>query len=327
MHQFFGIFLTLLLLLGCQASGYWGQAAKGQISLLQGLEPIEALYANLPESSPIRHKIRVIKSVLVFSRAIGLDHDYQYTSVATDITGPVVWNVYAAPYNSVEPLQHCFPIAGCVAYRGYFDPEMANAYAASLEDYDVMVSGVAAYSSLGYFNDPVLASFFDYDDVDLAKLLFHELAHSTLYLDGGAELNESFATVLEYEALRQWLIDRGREDLYGKVLRDKQIDASVFSLIDSCRERLEILYSRNLDNEAMLSEKRAVFNSLREEYIQLSKLWHDNRYDHWFSQDLNNASLIPMQLYHGQVSTFEGIMNSCERNIVCYLDQVAHTYG
>lgn len=314
--------LPLLLLLSqCESTAYYQQALRGHLRLSRSLAPIEDVYRSANEQE--RHKIRLIKSVLLFAQSIGLDHDQQYLSVAREITGPVVWNVYATDAFSIQPKLNCFPLVGCVAYRGYFDKNDAVAYANALKEqgFDTAIQGVSAYSTLGFLDDPVYASFLTFDDLSLARLLFHELAHATVYLSGGAAVNESFATVFEYEALRQWLLHRNQLNLFNVALNKKEKMGRIFLLIEQARKDLKNLYKQSMLAEDKHKKKSTIFLQLKRSYQNLTKQWPDKFYEGWFNRDLNNADLIPMTLYHGKAPIFEEVLRACHDDLLCYLNQ------
>ncbi|MEM7355613.1 MAG: aminopeptidase, partial [Acidobacteriota bacterium] len=196
--------LALLLLTSCSNLGYYGQAAWGQTKILLGRRSIDRLAADPKTPQALREKLQTVQAIRRFAaRELLLPADGSYrtyvelpASAAGGRRTAVVWNVVVAPELSIEPLTWCFPVAGCVAYRGYFSEARARRFADRLQrqGYDVAVAGAAAYSTLGWFEDPVLSTVIDYSDVDLAGLLFHELAHQLLYVQDDTRFNESFAT-------------------------------------------------------------------------------------------------------------------------------------
>ncbi len=316
------ILLTCVFVIqGCQSWRYYQQVVRGHMEVASSQMPIEDYYKSA--SPRERHKIKVIKSALLFARQIGLAHDDQYLSIATSVIGPVVWNVYAAEAFSIDPLLHCFPWLGCVAYRGYFKKEDAQTYALALKEqgYDVALQGVAAYSTLGVFADPVFSSFLHYDDLSLLRLLFHELAHATLYLPGGAATNESFATVLEYEALKQWLKAHSQSHLFAIALDEQHLDREVANLMRKYKLRLKKLYQDETSSSDMILGKNALMQQMRVDYKSLALRNNNNPYDQWFAQDLNNAHLVPIGLYHDRSHYFEQILHECAYQIPCYLER------
>src|SRR6266404_4651832 len=233
------------LLYGC-GSLYLMQAASGQWQVLRERVPVETLLADPHTPPALRAHLEEVRAAREFaSRELGLPDNKSYRSYA-DIGRPyVVWNVVAAPEFSVSPKRWCFPIAGCVAYRGYFRERRAREFAAALavRGYDVSVDGVPAYSTLGRFADPVLSSMLRYGDDELAATIFHELAHQLLYVRDDSEFNEAFATTVEDAGLERWLNSQGASQRLQQ-LRERQEHAAAFvSLLAHTRGRLALLYA------------------------------------------------------------------------------------
>ncbi|WP_313365307.1 aminopeptidase, partial [Pseudomonas sp.] len=220
----------------------------------------------------------------------------------------VVWNVFATPELSLQPVTHCFPIAGCVAYRGYYRQGAARGAAALMrqQGLDVYVSGVEAYSTLGWFDDPILSSMVGWGDERLATLIFHELAHQQFYVQDDTEFNESFATFVEQEGTRQWRAARGLA-LVGE--HQSQQSEQFTRLVLASRERLQAIYAGPLDDAHKRAAKQAEFERLRSEYKQLrDSQWNgDKRYDAWIYAPLSNAKLLPFGLYDQWVPAFAAL--------------------
>jgi predicted aminopeptidase len=194
---------------GCGGElGFYWQGVAGGVDLLARARPIEEVIANSPDGA-LRARLERVRSIRSFaSRELALPDNGSYTRYAELNRAYVVWNVFAAPELSLEPGRWCFPVAGCVAYRGYFAEASARAEAARLaaNGQDVHVSGVPAFSTLGWFDDPVLSTFAHWREGEIARLLFHELAHQVAYAKDDTSFNESFATAVEDEGLARWLI-------------------------------------------------------------------------------------------------------------------------
>jgi predicted aminopeptidase len=220
----------------------------------------------------------------------------------------VVWNVVAAPEFSVDPKQWCFPIVGCVAYRGYFVEKRARRFAAGLhaKGFDVVVGGVAAYSTLGHFDDPILSSMFNWNDVELASIIFHELTHQMLYVPNDASFNEALATTVEEEGVRRWLQQQGREkDLADHLLRQSRY-FEVIALMSKTRNRLRVLYASGLPQPLLRERKLEAFEEMRESYAALKKEWGGRApFDAWFADDINNAHLASIATYFACVPGFQ----------------------
>ena len=302
--------LTTLLLGGCSSLSYYAQLAGGQMALLRAREPVDRIVADPARDPTLRAQL--IKSQQ--ARAFASDHlhlpdNKSYRLYADIHRRYVVWNVFATGEFSLDPVTHCFPIAGCVAYRGYYSQGAARGEAAlqKREAKDVYVSGVEAYSTLGWFNDPIMNSMMSWGDERLATLIFHELAHQRFYVKDDSEFNESYATFVEQEGTRQWRSARGLPPETG-VSETRQRD-QLTALLLATREHLKTLYAQPLAPEAMREQKAAEFERLRSDYRHLrDSQWDgDKRFDSWIYAPMNNARLLPIGLYDQWVSAFAAI--------------------
>lgn len=307
---------------GC--SSYYAQLAAGQLDLLRQREPISVIVDDQQRDPKLRERLgRALQARRFASAALALPDNGSYR-VYADIERPyVVWNVFATEAFSVAPLTHCFPIAGCVAYRGYYQQGRARGASALLqaEGYDTMVSGVQAYSTLGWFDDPLLSSMLRWDDERLAGLIFHELAHQKLYIADDTAFNESYASFVEHEGLRQWRAHRGLPSLSDAA---QQQYADLSQLMLETRERLAALYASGLGESAMRAAKAAEFTRLRQTYRRLrDQRWNgDGRFDRWMAQPLNNASLLPFGLYDRWVPAFASLFEQAGRDWQRFHDEV-----
>ncbi|WP_248799719.1 aminopeptidase [Pseudomonas sp. MWU13-2105] len=301
--------VLLLLLGGCSGISYYSQLAGGQLSLLRAREPVAEVIADPARDPKLREHLAQSQRARVFaSEHLHLPDNRSYRLYA-DIKRPyVVWNVFATPEFSLTPQPHCFPIAGCVAYRGYYNQGAARGEAALQKQrgMDVYIGGVEAYSTLGWFDDPIISSMLTWGDERLATLIFHELAHQRFYVKDDTEFNESYANFVEQEGTRQWRAARGLPP--AKVNEVAQKDQFI-ELVLHTRERLQALYAQPLPVEQMRERKAAEFERLRQEYHRLqATLWAgDKRYDAWINAPLNNAKLLPFGLYDQWVPAFSAL--------------------
>ncbi len=298
-----------LLLNGCASVSYYGQLASGQWQLLRAREPVAEVIADPSRDVKLRaHLAQSQKARTFASQHLHLPDNQSYRLYA-DIGRPfVVWNVFATQEFSLTPQNHCFPIAGCVAYRGYYSQSAARGEAAiqRLQGMDVSIGGVEAYSTLGWFNDPILNSMMGWGDERLATLIFHELAHQRFYVKDDTEFNESFATFVEQEGTRQWRAFRGLPADNDSKL--KQRDQFIALVLDT-RSRLEKLYAQSLPAEQMRERKAAQFEQFRRDYRAMrdSQWAGDKRFDAWVYAPLNNARLLPFGLYDQWVPAFAAL--------------------
>lgn len=301
--------LAFGLLNGCASVSYYGQLANGQLQLLRAREPVTQVIADPATEPKLRQHLEQSQRARAFAvERLKLPDNRSYR-VYADIGRPyVVWNVFATPEFSLAPQTHCFPIAGCVAYRGYYSQGAARGAAAvrKLEGMDVYIGGVEAYSTLGWFDDPILNSMMNWGDERLATVIFHELAHQRFYVKDDTAFNESFATFVEQEGTRQWRAARGLAAVSQET--GKQRDQFV-ALVLACRDRLKALYAKPLAPAAMRAAKQAEFERLRREYRQLrdSEWGGVGRFDAWINAPMNNAKLLPFGLYDQWVPAFAAV--------------------
>ena len=305
-------FLLITVLTGCASPLYYAQAVSGQMEILTKRRPIEEVLADPATSPETRRQLMLVQRLRDFaSQELALPDNRSYRTYA-DLERPfAVWNVYAAPELSLEPKRWCFIIAGCVPYRGYFARDQAEQFAASLKQkgYDVYVGGVLAYSTLGWFNDPLLNTFINRSEADLAGLLFHELAHQKIYVSGDSAFNESFATVIELEGVKRWFQQNGNakeaEAYRQKIQRREEFTA----LVLKHRTRLKEIYASDSSDAEKRVAKVRVFEELRNDYAKLKTGWNGYAaFDNWFKQDLNNAHLAAIGLYNQYVEAFQTLL-------------------
>ncbi len=298
---------------GCSTFSYYGQAVRGHLDVMHRAQPIEARLADGTTPPELRAKLARVLEIREFaSRELGLPDNGSYRAYA-DLGRPyVVWNVFAAPEFSVEPRPSCFPIVGCVSYRGYYGEADADAFAAGLraEGYDVFVYGVPAYSTLGWFDDPVLNTFVRYPDAELARLVFHELAHQLVYVKGDTTFNESFAVAVEEEGVKRWLARYGDERERAAYAVQRARRAEFIRLVLAYRAKLEALYREPLPPEAKRAAKARLLVELEADYRAL----RDGRwggwggYDRWFEKGVNNAQIASVATYEELVPAFRALL-------------------
>jgi predicted aminopeptidase len=304
------VMLASLLLSGC----YVLHTATGQLGVMSRREPIERVVSN-PKTAPnVRTQLERVVAIRKFAvDRLGLPDNGSYLSYA-DIGRPfVVWNVFATPEFSVEPQRWCFPIAGCVAYRGYFKESMAVRFAEKLrgKGADVFVGGVAAYSTLGHFEDPVLNTMIGWTDVQLASIIFHELSHQLLYVTDDSAFNEAFASVVEDEGVRRWLAAEGRPQELDALKRRQRRYLEFATLLIDAREDLRTLYATRMPEERKREAKAEAFRQLAAQYESLRKAWGGaGAFDEWSRDGFNNAHLMSVATYQDCVPGLERLLQS-----------------
>ncbi len=287
-------------------------------------EPIEEILQDDTIDSDLRAQLKQVLEIRDFASAdLSLPDNGSYRSYA-DLGRPyVVWNVFAAPEFSVDPVTWCFVVVGCVSYRGYFREESATRFAGRLEDEgkDVYVSGVTAYSTLGNFDDPVLNTMLYWDDHRLAGLIFHELAHQVLYAKGDTDFSESFASFVEEEGVRRWLVARDRAgDIPGYEASRARLEA-FGNLVVRTRERLRVIYAADYQESEMAERKRNAIDDMRQEYAAMRASWGDVlAFDGWFERDLNNAHLASVSAYRRFVPAFAALLEQNDGDLAAFYD-------
>ncbi len=302
-----GLVIGVVVVPGCTSVGYYRQAISGHLSMMIKREPVAELLADPDLPAALRHKLELTREVLAFAEGLGLPVDGSYSSYVATGKQFLVWNVMASPEFSLTPELFCYPIAGCVSYRGYFAREAAEGVADQLRatGFDVYMGGVTAYSTLGWFDDPLLDTFLARDDVYLAALLFHELAHKAVYVQSDSVFNESLATTVETEAMGVWLEDRGEAAAFTAFVDEQRRRDEVVGLVNETRAQLAEVYRADLPVEAMRDRKQAVIRSLRSAYSELRAGWGGPEpYRVWVEGEINNAKLGTISTYHSHVPAF-----------------------
>ena len=308
--RWLGLLALLLMLGGCETLGYYTQAASGHLELMRARQSTASMLADPATPAELKARLALVEDMLAFAeRELGLPAEGQYRHYVALDRDAVVYNVMAAPRHDFAPLLWCFPIAGCVAYRGYFERSRAQEKAAELaaEGFDVHVGGAAAYSTLGWFSDPLLSSFLWRGEADLAELLFHELAHVRVYLAGDTAFNESYATFVGREGVRRWLAGRDRDDLREDWEMRTQIRQGFVEFVLRWRSDMADAYLVLRQQGAELSEldaaRDALWSDMREAWFE-QRAAAAERYDGFFLAQPSNARLNTVADYHGRLPAF-----------------------
>ncbi len=301
------------LLAGC-GTPYLMQAASGEWHVLHERVPIDEAIEDPHTSPAVREHLERVRAAREFaSRELGLPDNDSYRSYADIGRQYVVWNVVAAPEFSVAPKRWCFPVAGCVAYRGYFHHRAARDFALALETqgFDVAIDGVPAYSTLGKFADPVLSSMLRYGDDDLAATIFHELAHQLLYVRDDSEFNEAFATTVEEAGLERWLARQGEAGRMQAVRAAWQREQAFVTLLAATRARLQQLYAAALPRTEMVLKKAEIFTQLTSDIRALERREGPSvpLYEEWIAEGLNNARLASVATYFDCMPGFTRLLH------------------
>jgi len=308
------LLLSVVWLSGCATLGYYGHAASGQLDILAARQPIDELLSRTDTDPGLRKRLERVRQIRRYAvESLKLPDSGSFSSYV-DLHRPhVLWNVFATPELSLEAKRWCYPFFGCISYRSYFDQQQAETYAAELanQGLDVYVGAVAAYSTIGWFDDPVYNTLLARDDAELAGIMFHELAHELLYVKDDTPFNESFAMVVQIEGVRCWLSQQGQPQTFAAYQLGKQREDDFVELVMKYRRRLEWLYASDQTDDRKRRGKQQILNLLREEHRLIKKeRWQGyDGYDNWFGQKLNNASLAPVGTYHQYVPALRELLN------------------
>lgn len=308
----FALLAVALSLQGCSTAGYYLQAVEGHLGIMERAHPIRDTVDQADAPAALRERLEHVLRIRDFaSRELGLPDNGSYRSYA-DLGRPfALWNVFAAPEFSVEPKKQCLLFVGCVSYRGFYSEQQASDYAEQLrsEGYDAYVGGVPAYSTLGYFNDPVLSTFVRAPEPEVARLIFHELAHQIVFVRGDTAFNESFATAVEEEGVRRWLAQHGNAAERAAWQASQSRRRDFIALVTRYRARLADFYAQPGSVAEKLAGKHKLFDEMRADYQALKKRWGGFAgYDRYFNEHLNNAFLAVVAAYTVWVPAFNALL-------------------
>jgi len=315
---------SVLSLSACSSVGYYSQAVTGHLKLMSDRQSIKKLLAADDTDPELRGKLQTLTDARQYAvTALGLPENDSYNTYVETGRRAVTWNVVATKEFSMQPNTWCFPVAGCVSYRGYFDIHDAEKFAAALAEksHDVTISGASAYSTLGWFDDPVLDTMLRGDDLRYVGTLFHELAHQLLYVKDDSNFNEAFASFVEQVGVRRWLEDE------QQVERIKDYDESLeraeqfVELLKTTRQALVDLYKQSLEETEMRDRKQKVFDDMLGNYETLKASWDGYKgYDGWFRRELNNARLVAVATYRRYVPAFYAMYDEVGGNLQQFYD-------
>lgn len=319
--------LTLLGVSGCHTLSFYGQAVRGQYQIFANERPINKLIKAPSTPEPLRQRFELLERLRAFAQTdLKLPIDDHYRKYVDLHRQFVVWNVEAAPEFSMQSKTWWYPLLGSLEYRGYFSKQGATNYAHYLRNkgYDVSVGGVQAYSTLGWFRDPVLNTFIFEPDADLAEIIFHELGHQRAFARGDTDFNEAFATTVGQEGARRWLTARGDKPALEAYLAQLQRNNQFVHLVMSTRRQLEDIYgdthnargkvvstakNKGVPAQRLRQEKAQIMEEMKQQFVRLKQQWNgDTDYDGWLSHEINNAQLNSVAAYYDLVPTFEQIL-------------------
>jgi predicted aminopeptidase len=315
-----GLTVTFLLLGACAGPAWYSQAISGHVQLMKQREDLQALLADENLEPALDEDLRLALEIRAFAeQELHLDAGDSYQQFVRTGRQAVTWNVVAAPEFSLEPRRWCFLVSGCVPYRGYFDREQAEAFGRKLaaKDFDVSVSAAIAYSTLGWFEDPLLDTMLQYDEIQLAAFLFHEIAHRTLYVKGDTAFSESYASFVEDTGVRAWLESRNDATGIDRWRRQEAAAVEFRRLIRQARNELAGIYESSVAEPQMRQLKRDTLARLERRYRRsVDREWDGrNYYAGWFDRGVNNAALALIDSYEGGHCAFAALYREAHRDM------------
>ena len=325
--------LAALCLTGCANLGYYWQSVQGHLSLMNAAKPVNEWLADEAAPAPLKARLALSQRIRDFAaRELQLPDNPSYRRYAELQRRAVVWNVVAAPEYSLTLKTWCVPVTGCVSYRGYFAEADARAEAAQLkaQGLEVSVYGVPAYSTLGWMNwaggDPLLNTFIHYPEGELARLIFHELAHQVVYVKDDTMFNESFATAVERLGGARWLATQASEAARAEYVMFDVRRSQFRALALAMRRNLAAIYeskgaTARTDTERAAMKKIA-YEEFRAQYQQLKSAWGGFAgYDPWVA-NANNAAFGAQAAYDELVPGFEALFEREQRDWKRFYDAV-----
>ncbi len=322
---------TVCLTSGCSTVGYYAQSIGGHLAIVRAAKPVPEWLADADTGAALKARLELSQRIRDFAVGELKEPDNaSYRRYADLKRGAALWNVVAAPELSLELQTWCFAVVGCVGYRGYYDQAEAKAFAESLKPLalEVSVYGVPAYSTLGMlpgdaFADPLLNTFIDYPEGELARLIFHELAHQVAFAKGDTQFNESFATAVERIGAERWLRERASPQARDAYARAEAQRGDFRELTTRYRDRFAALYDSAASDADKRAAKAALLAELRADYDTMKReRWGGySGYDGWFAR-ANNASFGVLAAYHRLVPNFERLFEREGRDFPRFYDEV-----
>ena len=320
------ILIATVLLSGCSDIGYYWHSSKGHMSIMNKRTDITTLLADPEIDVELRSRLLLVQQIRAFSiEALALPDNGSYTNYAKLDQPYVLKNLFAAPEFSTRLLSWCYPIAGCASYRGYYDEALLAEFVAELkkDNADIHIGEVPAYSTLGWFDDPVLSSFIHWPDYRLAGLLFHELTHQRLYIDNDTKFNESLASAVQQMGTELWLKSRHRTNEIEQYRQSIIYRQAVVKLIEQTRTTLDVLYQSDVAQSKKREMKLQILDTAIDQHTELATaLNYKGGFAAWFSRGLNNAKLASISAYSDYVPAFVNIMTAQQGDFEAFFDAV-----
>lgn len=311
---------------GCADLSYYLHSVNGQLSIMHKSQDIEDLLADKAIQQKLKDRLRLVDDIRQFAfEQLSLPESDSYTQYA-DLKRPyVLKNLFASEEFSTALHRWCYPVIGCAGYRGYFDEVRLQREKDLLieQGKEVYVANVAAYSTLGWFDDPVLNTFIYRQEHRLVGLIVHELAHQQLYIDDDSEFNESFATAVQQTAVEKWLFERKQFAQLSSYKQNLENRKTVIGLIEDTRSSLQQLYEKEMNQDEKRRQKQHIILKLQLDYEQATSGFKGgDGFKYWFKGDLNNAKLASVSTYHSHVDAFRHLLKYYKNDYSVFYQQV-----
>ncbi|MER8690464.1 aminopeptidase [Mesorhizobium sp. M1136] len=319
MHVFFRSVAAMIVMsgvAGCTSISYYAQSLKGHAEIMAARQDLGELIDDPSIPRALRARMASASAIRQFATdEMALPDNNSYRSYVDVGRDAVTWAIFAAPEFSLTPRTWCFPVFGCVPYRGYFSKRSAIETAVELQrqGLDIYVTGITAYSTLGWSSDPLLSTMLSQDETYLAGLVFHELAHQRVYVHDDSSFNEAFAVAVETTGVRKWLRATGDTAGLRRYEADRRRRAEFLVLVSQTRDELRHVYDDDVTSEQKRAAKKAAIERLRTRYRQMrDRRWGGYRgYDAWFDAPINNAKLAATSVYSDRVTAFLRLFDLC----------------
>lgn len=307
--------------------GYYWEKIQGHIEIVNQQRPVQEVIDDPKTSAIVRERLINVQAARNFaSEVLGLPDNDSYRNYADIGRDYVVWTVVATPPYSIKAKEWCFVIVGCLSYRGYFSKQSADAFAEELkkQNLDVYVSGIKAYSTLGWLDDPLLNTMLYQSEAYRVGIIFHELAHQQIYIEDDTASNEAFASTVELEGVKAWFTQMAKKGEYKNYLIIRQRDKEFKALLRKTREQLKVLYNSSEKTVSMKENKARIFTQLQLTYQKFRQHWNNySGYDHWMANKLNNAHLALVATYNDRIPAFQNLFKKTDNNYQLFYKKAA----
>lgn len=321
-----GLMALLTIITGCSNAAYYSQAVQGHLSIMAARQPIDKVLNDEALTEKRREQLLQAQVIRRYaSDALHLPDNKSYTSYVELGRSSVVFNAVITPKYSLTPVKWCFPVAGCVSYRGYYDKQDAVAFSETFasSEYDRYVGGSRAYSTLGWFDDPLTSPMLDSGELLLAQVIFHELSHQQLYIKNDTAFNEAFASAVGEAGVIQWLSAQKPELLprYQRYLTRK---SAFNALLANTAQQLRNHYRKEQPKIELQAGKDAILKDLRQDYETLKASWNGyTGFDNWFKKPVNNSRLALVSVYRDLIPDFDRWLQACNGGFKDFYQTIA----